>query len=175
MSSKTENSREIFVDKVSEEALNELEDNKILVIKHPHLQDVQISVGKEAKVEEFLGAPVRLLSVDNKVWDNTDKVFPVHKLSLTNKEIAEYITELLNCETLASFKYCRALKEKNLKINDVVEFNNGKKGVIYKEPDMSAPTNARYTLLKKDGNLSKCLPRLIYAGMEYKVVGRHGE
>ncbi len=115
MSGKTEKSHEIFVDEVSEEILNNLEDNEVLVIKHPHLQDVQISVGKEARVEEFLGSPVRLISVDNKVWDNTDKVFPVHKLSLTNKEITEYIIELLNCKTVASYKYCRALKEKKFK------------------------------------------------------------
>lgn len=175
MSSKTEKSHEIFVDKVLEETLNNLEDNKTLVIKHPYLENVQVSVGKEAKVEEFFGAPVHLISVDNKIWDNTDKVFPVHKLSLTNKEIEEYMNELLNCKTLASFKYCRALKEKSLKVNDVVEFIDGKKGVIYEEPDTGAPTNARYTPLKKDGTLSKSRPRLIYAGMQYEVVGRHGE
>ncbi|MFP3726554.1 hypothetical protein U8V72_15350 [Priestia filamentosa] len=166
--------QKIYVDLLFKEDLDILPKENVLVINHTHLKGVEIYVGKEAIFRDVLRKPKRY-TVDNRVWDNTNRENPVHSVWLSNEEIIEYVNSLLESKDLMEYQYKRILKENDLMPGDIIEFTDGRRGVICKEADTPIPTNARYTPIRKDGELSNGRPRLVYNGMEYNVVGRYGE
>lgn len=159
----------IYKNNVSVFELKILKENEEILIKHPFIPELELTVGKERKVENVLGVPTLFYGATNEIKDNENQIFPIHKVCLIEEDLKKYIDKLLNCKTLADFKYQRLLKEKGLEVGDKIELENGNKGIVC-DMEGEFSSNARYIPLKKDGSLSKAKPRILYGGVSYKVI-----
>lgn len=167
------NPKQIEVKKINSTILNKIKDNDQLVIEHS-LLNIIIKVRKEFSIDKVLNIPTVFYSIDKFIIeDSYDNIFGKHNLSLSSEEMLRYIEDLLNAKDIIEFRYIRTLKENNIHLNDIIEFENGVKGVISKPTHIANSRNLNYIHLKKNGTLSKVQPRLIYNKDEYKVIGKY--
>jgi hypothetical protein len=146
-------------------------------LKEIHLEQIIIKLRRYFIVENVLNIPTVCYGKNIMIKDTIDKyeVFSEHKVNLkTNKEIVEYVNSLLECKTLTEYYMAISLKEHELELGDIIEFKkNGKKGVLTKGREPFYSRGVFYKPLKKDGTISKVLPRYIYGGIEYEKIGKY--
>ena len=159
-----------FVSLTLEKLLN-MKDNEEFHILHSNIKGIQLKIRKDFRIESVLNQPVVFFGEKLIIEDNLDKVWPKHDVLLGAEEMLTYIDELLSCKTPSLYKYTRTLKEKGLSVDDIIEFDNGVKGVIYLPKEDETASNILYIPLKADGTLSKHKPRLIYGNSIYQKIG----
>lgn len=147
------------------------------VIDHPNLSSVQLRVYREVLIEQILGHSTTFYGTAFKVQDNADNIHQIHQLDLTLKETVSYVESLCTATTKQEFFYIRTLKEKGLAVGDVIEFEDGKQGIIVSLTEVDVPLirSLFFVPLKKDGSQSKVKPRILYGTYKYKKLAAESE
>lgn len=165
----------LILDVIEVKDLKSLKDNQEIELNHPLIQHLTIKVRKDYRVESVIGVPVTFYGANFIVEEEYPGVTfsRRHEVLLNSQEMVSYIKRLLTCRTKPLHDLVRNMQEKGVFENDVIEFENGNRGVIFYSELMDASVrNVQYVPLKKDGTLSKVKPRLIYAGDKYQKIGR---
>lgn len=162
------NPLQIRKENITIEDLENLSNNEELVIQHTKIRGLQIKVRRDYFIDNQL--PVVFYSEKLQIRDNSDKMFPMHKVTLDNLEMLGYLEKLLNSPDIGIYKYYRLLYKKGLKEGDILLFENGKKGIVIIPGEGYMDHNIRYAPLKKDGTKSKVTPRYLYAGDKYEIL-----
>lgn len=164
------NPTQLIKTKVTETDLKKLKNEEEIVLQHHKIKGVELKIRKDWRFEALFGSPVAFYGDSYIVTDNTDKAFPNHGVLYNQKEMVNYLKELLETENLSLYHYLRNLAKRELRPGDMIEFDDGKKGVITIPEGDTFPRNAVYIPMKKDGTLSKLKPRYIYANSNYQKV-----
>ena len=167
---KAMNPTSIHKDKLTAHDLEVLGNEEELILQHPKIKGVVLKIRKDWRVESFLGSPVALYGENYVVSDNADRVYPNHDVLYNKEEMLDYLEGLLEADNLSLYYYYRNLGSRKLKPGDVIEFEDGKKGVIAVPEGDTFPRNIVFIPLKKDGTLSKVKPRYIYANTNYQKI-----
>ncbi|PLS19423.1 hypothetical protein CVD28_03130 [Bacillus sp. M6-12] len=154
--------------------LKELGDNEQIVIHHPLITGIILKIRKEFKVETMLNIPVVFYGEKYVIEDSGDKVFPQHEVLFNEEEMVAYVEKLLSCKNKELLYYLRSLARKELEVGNVIEFEDGKKGVIV-IPEGFIGRNPMFVPLKKDGTKSNHKPRYIYANDSFKKINEELE
>lgn len=152
-----------------------LKNEEVIVLKHPKIMGIVLEIRKDWRVESMLGAPVAFYGENYVVSDNADRVYPHHGVLYNKEEMMSYIEGLLEADSPSLYHYRRNLASKDLKPGDVIEFEDGKRGVIAVPAGDTFPRNIVFTPLKKNGELSKVNPRFIYANTTYRKIEGESE
>lgn len=150
--------------------LERLKDEEVIILPHPKINGVVLKIRKDWRIESVLSTPVAFYGERYIVADNADRVYPNHDVLYNEEELMDYLRGLLQADNLALYHYYRNLASRNLKPGDVIEFEDGKKGVITVPEGDTFPRNIVFIPLKKNGELSKVSPRYIYANTNYHKI-----
>jgi hypothetical protein len=167
--------RQPKVTEVSELTLKVLEslvDGDAYTIEHMNLYDVFLKIEKAHFGDVVLNTPIVFYNTSKYVISDSTSVFDTQKVELEAEEMVAYVGELLNCRSMAEFKYCKKLKEKGLRIGDIIQFSDGKRGVVSRQTvEQGSIPNIRYIPLTQKGTVSKVKPRILYGGVEFIKTG----
>ncbi|WCK57485.1 hypothetical protein PP175_25810 (plasmid) [Aneurinibacillus sp. Ricciae_BoGa-3] len=163
----------VRLDKLTVEAMKNLQNNEQIEIEHPNIDNLTLKIRRDFNVQGVLNVPTVFYGEKYIIEDTMNKVHPKHKLFINEEEMVAYIHDLLEVKTISAFGYVRNLREQDVKLNDIVEFENGKRGVIAMPEEESYPPNLRHIPLKADGRISKHRPRIIYGGDKFRVIGEY--
>jgi hypothetical protein len=151
--------------------LRKLRDEDQIQIQHPLLLGMILHIRKDYKVEQVLNQNVTFYSNNFVLFESFDKVHPKHDVLFKADELVGYLKSLLACNSVSEFHYIRRLQEKGLQVSDIIEFEDGKRGMVHMPEGLGYARNIQYIPLKKDGEISKQRPRFMYSGDKYQVVG----
>jgi hypothetical protein len=150
--------------------LKELGDNEQIIIHHPLITALVLKIRREFKVETMINIPVVFYGGKYVIEDTGDRVFPQHEVLYSEEEMTTYVEKLLTARHTSMFYYIRSLARKELEPGNVIEFEDGKRGVIAVPEGDSFGRNLVYIPLKKDGTLSNHKPRLLYGNDVYQKI-----
>lgn len=85
----------------------------------------------------------------------------------TKEEAMEYIDRLKEVTDKQSYYYLKWCKKSNVREGSLIEFEDGKRGVISSEE--KAIGCLKFSLIKKDGTVGKSI-RNLYEGMDFKII-----
>ena len=160
-------------EKITKTMLLKIRNKEEIQIKHPYIQDLTLKIYHSSRIEEVLNIPTVFYGTAIVLSDTSDGVFPEHNVRLSEEEMVAYIQDLLSQQTVASYRYCRTLKEKAIHLGDLIEFQDGKRAVIVSPPDNHTLTNLHYIPLKKDGTQSNYRPRILYGNQRYQLLSKN--
>lgn len=165
---KAYNPTAVHKQQITAASLQELKDDEEIVLQHPLIKGLVLKIRRECMIDTVLNAPVVFYGSKYIISDSGDNVFPQHEVLLNEKEMTDYVKQLLAAPHAWLFYYFRSLARKGLSPGDIIEFEDGKKGIIVIPEGDSFGRNLAYIPLKKDGTKSKHKPRILYGNDTYK-------
>lgn len=155
---------------IDEQHLDDLKSGDVLVISHPDIDDLRMTIRRDEIVENFLGVGVIMTSDRFKIEDNDGTIHLDPGVSYDSYEMVAYVARLCEVSTIELFRYVKNMERYGLREDDVIEFVDGSRGQVIMPDFPIYANNVLYIPFKKDGTLSKVKPRMLYGNVSFKRV-----
>lgn len=150
--------------------LENLAQGDAMVVVHPKLEDIRLTIRFDQMEESFIGVPVSLYGDRYVIEDNDGTIHNEHGVVYDAEQMSEYVNRLCGTETIELFRYVKNMERYGLRDGDVIEFHNGSRGKVIVPDFKIYANNVLYIPIKKDGALSKVKPRMLYGNVPFKII-----
>lgn len=141
-----------------------------MVVVHHKLEDLRLTIRFDQMEESIIGVPVRLYGDRYVIEDNDGTIHNEHGVVYDAEQMSEYVNRLCGTETIELFRYVKNMERYGLHEGDVIEFHNGYRGKVIVPDFKIYANNVLYIPIKKDGDLSKVKPRMLYGNVPFKII-----